>query len=179
MIKELAKWPLYYDDLEVWVFAPRFYVPLPKRDVYSANIVFGKSQDKSDYFLKEVLTLFRNLPFEPNLIVIVPSSILGKFSVTMLALGKKLSKKLGIRNKNIIERVKTGRKQTECSDYDERHSAIDGVFKVTKRLNGEKVVIMDDTRSTGMTILECAKMLKQAGASDILAVCLGITGENV
>jgi predicted amidophosphoribosyltransferase len=178
MITEPAKWPQYYDDLEVKVFAPNYYVPLPKRDTYSANIVFGKSQDKSSYFLAEVLRVFQHLPFTPDLIVTVPSSKLNDYSVTMLELGKRLSKILGIKNKNIIKRTKTIRKQTDCNDYDQRHSAVDGVFKVTKHLDGEKVVIMDDTRTSGMTILECAKMLKEAGASKIIAVCLGITGEK-
>lgn len=178
MIQESAKWPDYYGDLEVQVYAPNYYYPLPERDEYSKKIVYGKSRDLSDYFLETVHLVFPKLPFKPDIIVTIPSSEVGKFSPTMLALCKKLSKRLSIKNKNIIKRVKKGRKLTDCKNYDERHSAIDGVFKVKKQLNGEKIVIMDDTRSTGVTILECAKMLRQAGASEIVALCLGITGEK-
>lgn len=174
METELAKWPEYYGDLEVQVFAPKFYHQLPEKDEYSAKIVYGKKTDLSDYFLDAVHAVFLKLPFKPNLIVVVPSSKRGKFSPTMLELGKKLSKILSIKNKNIINRVKEGKKLTDCKDSVERHSAIEGSFKVTKPLNGERIAILDDTRATGMTFLECTKILRKAGASDIVAVCLGI-----
>lgn len=179
MIEEIAWWPAYYGDLKVQVLAPKHYIPFRKGvDGYSANIVYSKKQDKSDYFLGEALEVFSHLPFKPDLIVIIPSSKPRKYSVTMLRLGKKISKKLGIKNKNIIKRVKTTRRQTDCGNSDERYSAVNGVFKVTEHLDRERIVIMDDTRTSGMTILECAKVLIKAGASEIAAICLGITGEK-
>jgi len=174
MQTELAKWPEYYGDLEVQVFAPRFYYSLPRKDDYSKKIVYGKRYDYSEYFLREVQQAFSKLPFTPDLIVVVPSSKLNVFSPTMVQLGEKLSRTLNIQSANIIKRVKEGKKLTECSDSDERHAMIDGSFKVTRKLNKEKVVLLDDTRTTGMTFLECAKELKTAGASDVVAVCLGI-----
>jgi competence protein ComFC len=143
-------------------------------DDYSKNIVKGKHEDLSDFFFARVESVFRKLPFKPDLIVVVPSSKLGEFSPTMLALGRKLSDQFGIPNANIIERVTEGKKHTDCTNSAERHEATEGSIKVTRTLKGESVVLLDDTKATGMTLLECAKELKAMGASDVIGVCLGI-----
>jgi phosphoribosylpyrophosphate synthetase len=174
---ELAKWPRFYPDLEVQVFAPRFYHKAMERngnDNYSRNIVKGKHEDLSDFFFVRVKRVFPKLPFKPDLIVVVPCSKLGEFSPTMLALGRKLSNKLCVPNDNIIQLVREGKKHTDCTSSDERYEATEGTIKVTRTLKGERVVLLDDTKVTGMIFLECAKELKTMGASDVIGVCLGI-----
>ncbi|MFH0973515.1 MAG: phosphoribosyltransferase family protein [Candidatus Micrarchaeota archaeon] len=178
-MSEAAYWPDYYAGLVVKVFAPKLYYPYRvKKDEYSAKIVFSKKRDLSDYFLKEVETVFSKLPFKPGLIVVVPASKLNCFSPTVLALAGELSAKFGVANENILVRVKEERKLTNCKSFDERYASIKDSFKATRKLKGEKIVLLDDTRATGMTLLECAKTLKAAGASDVEAVCLGINSRE-
>lgn len=177
MQKEPAKWPSFYPDLEVEVFAPRFYRRSSDRnrnDQYSQMIVDSKHKDLSDYFFTRMVNIFRQLPFKPDIITVIPSSKIGEFSPTLLALGQKLANKFGIVNANLLERVKEGKKNTNCSHCEERFENTNGSFKVNGILNGEKIVLLDDTRATGMTFLEGAKMLMPIGASKVVGMCLGI-----
>ena len=36
------------------------------------------------------------------------------------------------------------------------------------------VVLLDDVKTTGLTIIECAKELKRVGVKEIIDLCLGI-----
>jgi len=175
MRKQTAKYTQYYGDLSVTVFAPRFYYSKSqKKDEYSKQIVFGKFQDLSDYFFEPVKNVFAKLPFIPDLIVVAPSSKIGAFSPTLNSLASRLSKVYGVPHVNVIERIREGKKLTNCPHLEERHKEIDGAFKVIVSMKGLKVVLLDDTKTTGLTSLECAKELKTAGVLVIMAVCLGI-----
>ncbi len=175
METEIATWPDHYGDLKVPVFAPRLYYPLSiKKDEYSKNIVFGKKTDLSHLFIQEMEEIFGQLPFKPDLVIVVPSSKINKFSPTMVNLGRRLSRTFKIKFSRRIKRIEERTKLTDCSTQEERYNSITGCFKVIKKLNYEKVILLDDTRVSGVTLLECAKILKKAGASDIVAVCLGI-----
>ena len=175
MESEIASCPKYYGDLEVRVYAPRPYYPLSmKKDEYSQQIIFGKKTDLSDYFFEEVKDIFPQLPFKPDLLVIVPASRIRKFSPTMVNLGKKLSRALSMPARKSIKRVKEGIKLALCSTQEERYTSVSDSFRAIRRFRGEKIVLLDDTLASGATLLECARILRKAGASDIAAVCLAI-----
>jgi predicted amidophosphoribosyltransferase len=176
MQTETAHYQQYYGDLEIYVFAPRYYYnsKLQKRDSYSKQIVKGKHQDLSSYFFEYVAGIFTDLPFKPDLIVVAPSHEKGSFSPTLDALARKLSKEYGLPYANVVERVREGKKLTTCGHLDERYIQVNGAFCVDYNMEGLKVVLLDDTKTTGLTTLECAKELKAAGATDVVTVCLGI-----
>ena len=54
----------------------------------------------------------------------------------------------------------------------ERHRNVGGAFALKKNVSvqGAHVVIVDDVITTGSTINECAKVLKEAGASQVMAL---------
>lgn len=54
----------------------------------------------------------------------------------------------------------------------ERQQNLSGAFKVKKNLAGETIILIDDVFTTGSTLQECAKVLKQAGAKKVLALAL-------
>jgi ComF family protein len=56
-----------------------------------------------------------------------------------------------------------------------------GAFAVRKRHNftGRRVCLVDDIKTTGATLNECAKVLKQAGASRVFALVLAVAGQNI
>ena len=58
--------------------------------------------------------------------------------------------------------------------YNERHENIRGVFSFEEELHGERIVIIDDVITTGATMNECIKILKEAGAGDIYIIVLAV-----
>lgn len=56
-----------------------------------------------------------------------------------------------------------------------------GAFAVRRRHNfaGRRVCLIDDIKTTGATLNECAKVLKQAGASRVFALVLAVAGQNI
>lgn len=74
-------------------------------------------------------------------------------------------------NFDILKRVKETPTQTNLN-YSERRKNMIGAFKViNKKLIKDKVIVLiDDVYTTGATITECAKTLKEAGARAVYGV---------
>ena len=56
-----------------------------------------------------------------------------------------------------------------------------GAFAVRygHKFTGRVVCLVDDVKTTGATLNECAKTLKEAGASKVFALVLAVAGQNV
>lgn len=86
-------------------------------------------------------------------------------------LGRMLSRETGIpMNATLVRRVKYTQTQTRLSRA-ARTENLQGAFAARKgaRLQGERIVLVDDVLTTGATAGECAKVLKRMGAR---AVCV-------
>ncbi len=76
--------------------------------------------------------------------------------------------------KDILIRIKPTKSQAKIEDKEKRKENITGAFKVIKKnfIKNKKILIIDDVFTTGATLEECAKVLKESGASNIYALCL-------
>ena len=54
-----------------------------------------------------------------------------------------------------------------------RQNNLSGAFRAVRPLSGA-VLLVDDVRTTGATLNECAWVLRSAGASQVYAVCLAL-----
>lgn len=61
---------------------------------------------------------------------------------------------------------------------DKRRSNVRGCFKVQGNVSGAKILLVDDILTTGATLDEAAKALKQAGAASVYALTLCGSLEN-
>ncbi|MCF6269920.1 MAG: ComF family protein [Melioribacteraceae bacterium] len=89
-------------------------------------------------------------------------------------IAKGLSKASQINVKtNIVKRVKNTLSQTKLSN-DERKGNMLRAFRVknSKSIKGKNIIVIDDVITTGTTVLELAKILKENGANKIF--CLSI-----
>lgn len=85
-------------------------------------------------------------------------------------LAKRLNKKIA---KDKVKRIKYTMPQTELK-RDERIKNVDGAFlaKDGHDLKGKTILLIDDVFTTGATLHECAKALKNAGAKKVVAFAL-------
>jgi predicted amidophosphoribosyltransferase len=59
-----------------------------------------------------------------------------------------------------------------------RRQAVTGTFAVTTgKLAGKSVLLVDDIRTTGATLAECAQQLRNAGVSAVFVYTLGRTAD--
>lgn len=75
----------------------------------------------------------------------------------------------------LLKRSRITSSQTKLSKV-ERRANIKGAFSVTnpKQLNGKNILLVDDVITTGSTVSECAKILKENGAKNVFAVSAAI-----
>jgi ComF family protein len=84
-------------------------------------------------------------------------------------LGDRLSAATGIRcEKRLLKRILPTRTQTLLT-RDERAANVSQAFAMRGRgkLNGERVVLVDDVLTTGATTSSCAKILQTNGSGDV------------
>ena len=84
-------------------------------------------------------------------------------------LGRWLSRETGIpMATKLIRRVLPTRTQTQLT-REERKENVRKAFKFSRkeRLNGQKIIVIDDVFTTGATTNACARVLKQAGAGEV------------
>lgn len=92
-------------------------------------------------------------------------------------IAKGMSRKLNIPwSKKIVKRVRHTESQTKLN-MKQRALNISDAFKVkrSEEIQNKNVLVVDDVSTTGATILECAKLIKAAGAETVYACTVGTT----
>ena len=76
----------------------------------------------------------------------------------------------------MLERVKYTRTQTRL-DHKKREENVRNAFKVKKMadVQNKKIILVDDVMTTGATIKECARTLKEAGVAEVYSLVAAIT----
>jgi len=85
-------------------------------------------------------------------------------------LAQLLSAKMPVPARGVLERTRYTTTQT-AFDRSERMENLRGAFRLRKRadVRGLRVLLIDDVLTTGSTVSECARVLKEAGASSVYA----------
>lgn len=164
------------------------------------NITYSEGSELSIGFykgtLKELILLFKfkkRFDAGEELVKLIEDkfiSLVGKdYIVTYIPIEKKslevrgfnqceyLARELGIRNGyevlNLLEKVKETKAQKTLKK-EERFNNIKGAFRVIneKDVKGRKVLIIDDVVTTGATLMEAEKILKESGALKIKILTL-------
>lgn len=87
-------------------------------------------------------------------------------------LARVLAQQLGQRVQcRALERARHGPPQAECTREQRFDNARDA-YKARHRLDGVRVVLVDDVVTTGATLTACTHALTRAGAEVVVAVCL-------
>ena len=84
-------------------------------------------------------------------------------------IGKKMAKMLNIKYEdNVLNKIKDNIPQSQLKQ-EKRAINVQGIYNVkwTHKIYGKTILIVDDIFTTGNTVNECSKVLKQAGAENI------------
>ena len=84
-----------------------------------------------------------------------------------------IAKRSGFVHISLLRRLKHG-KQQKYLHLDERIENVKGMFssKNPKSISGKNIIIVDDLVTTGATVSEAARVLYEAGAKEIICVCI-------
>lgn len=141
---------------------------------------FSYSPQSAEFFSHHMAESFKSrfCDINPDILCVVPSlrsDELSKNYEPNKLLAKRLSRELSIPlNVKLIKKVRKTEKQHKLS-HDKRLLNVKGAYKVTKRLDGKTVLLLDDIKTTGYTLNECAKQLRMAGAERVYCVTALIT----
>ncbi len=82
---------------------------------------------------------------------------------------------LSVRTDLVFRRKKT-KTQMKIKSYQERLSNLHGAFSVPSQakeaLRGKRILLIDDIATTGATLFECAKILKDSGAKEVFGAII-------
>jgi ComF family protein len=97
-----------------------------------------------------------------------------------LILARKLKHDKAKISTNLV-RIRRTKAQPAMTSPTSRAINVAGAFSVRRNHSfmGRRVCLVDDIKTTGATLNECAKVLKQAGASRVYAAVLAVAGQNV
>ncbi len=184
MIKEIAQNKYYSVNQDV--YAPRpYYQESVTKDTYSKKIFFSKDEDQTHYILKPVKELISKLKMNnilegTELITIIPRGKVGCYSVTLNRIANSMSFYLNIPYEKIIQRIKNSRQsETRAEILEERYESVKDSMEINRSLSENKILLLDDVKTSGCTILEAQKILKDAGVHEIVCVCFGINQTTV
>lgn len=87
----------------------------------------------------------------------------------------------GARISTDLVRIRRTKIQPAMASPTARARNVAGAFAVRRRhgFAGRRICIVDDIKTTGATLNECARVLKAAGASKVFALVLAVAGQNI
>lgn len=122
------------------------------------------------------MRILRDLP-QADLIVGVPISAKrrkerGYDQVELLA--KAVSRELGVPDVHALEKHRDNRANSSLESAGERWANVKDVYRVTDpgQIAGRRVLLLDDVITTGATMSECARTLREAGAADVMCAAI-------
>ncbi len=153
--------------------APFYNGDVAKAAMYKYK--FEKLTICANYFAYEMAKAIKNTYFDIEFdgIVYVPMSnrkrLKRGFNQSQ-ELAKRLSKLLGVAVYNDVLLARHKPQQQHDMHLKERFKNVKGIYYYNKKVTGKTILLVDDIKTTGATLDECAKQLLLAGANDVYCV---------
>ena len=136
------------------------------------GLKYGKSADLSEILGSVLVSAAVRNELENFIVVPVPLAKRrekGRGFNQAELLARYLSNKLGAALLKALRRTRNTASQTELT-REQRLLNIKDAFIVQRSVVGDNILLVDDVITTGATLEECAKVLKQAGAKKVVAL---------
>lgn len=168
------KVPMYEDAV-----AP-FYYKEPLRSAV-LRFKFNGLSGYADQFAEWMAIWVRDkLEGKYDVITWVPCSPMRRFArgydqaeVLAHALGRVLKRPV----LRTLKKVRNNPKQSKLKDSAQRRANVLGAYRPYKpeRYAGKRILVVDDVLTTGATLSECGKVLRMAGADDLVCAVIAAT----
>ncbi len=85
-----------------------------------------------------------------------------------------VGRELGSKPRNILKKTRNNPAQSGIKSPEQRRANVLGVYRVLDResVQGKKILLIDDVATTGATLSECCRTLKDAGAAQVSCAVL-------
>lgn len=128
--------------------------------VKNINYILNKGNDRIPFYPKDIIAVY---------VPISKARMKERGFNQVELMFKDWLKEKGIKAEKLLIREKSTEHQFSLNP-EERKANVKDAFKATRALNGEDILLLDDILTTGATVTECAKALKEAGAGRIFAL---------
>ena len=83
---------------------------------------------------------------------------------------REIAKRLGLEPVRLLRKTRNPPAQSTMADPAGRRANVSGAYEPERaaRLDGRRVLLIDDIVTTGATLAECSRVLRTAGASDVV-----------
>lgn len=84
----------------------------------------------------------------------------------------------GVEPVRLLDKVQDNPAQSGIRDAAARRANVLGVYDVVEDVSGKRILLVDDICTTGATLTECIRVLKEAGAAEVMCVAAALTREH-
>ncbi len=138
----------------------KFKSKFENADVF-ASLICGYVFENKQAMAADIIV---NVPLSPK------SLARRGFNQTTL-IADRISKKLNIAfDEDVLIKTRETKRQSSLKTFSERAQNIHNVYECTKDMHGKSVLLVDDIYTSGMTVYDCTRALKQRGANAVIAV---------
>ena len=81
-----------------------------------------------------------------------------------------------VRPEQLLQKITDNPAQSGLTEEAARRANVLGVYEAAEpeRIQGDRILLVDDICTTGATLAECARTLRNAGAADVMCVCAAL-----
>ena len=91
-------------------------------------------------------------------------------------IARSLSRELGLKKTGVLKKIRHTRPQSGIKGFEDRKANVRGAYRVTapEQVAGKRILLVDDILTTGATMEECGRVLRRAGAADVMGGTLAM-----
>ncbi len=172
--KRLSSYDLNCPDIKLCYCLYKYRNDIVKRVVY--HIKFKGYDILCEYLANEMLAIakVKGLLTLADVITYAPRRKTEKRRIGFdqaYLIAKALSLKMNLELDDLLARVGSSKKQRTLTATG-RAANVKGKFAAKKEVKDKRILLIDDVVTTGATVCECAKVLKEAGAKTVYVLAV-------